>query len=210
MGDYRVKQERALKERAPTRKGIPGLRVWLACHAAVLSPLLREPPPRWQAAPQDWIPGAVPTYQADVVIGGRVAKTTREVTVYHRGQPLRVTAAMQDTMEAANWVPELRVCHQPPDTLPSDTRLHRLLVALLGIQVQVNAPLHAQLWEDHHHVSLCPASVHRGLGAHHGVDERPPPDRRLLAVGPNVAGPSRHRHPRGGRLLAFRRDPPPQ
>ena len=43
---------------------------------------------------------------------------------------------------------------QPPDTLPSDTRLHRLLVALLGIQVQVNAPLHAQLWDDHHHVSL--------------------------------------------------------
>ena len=83
-----------------------------------------------------------------------MAKTTREVTVYHRGQPLRVTAAMQDTMEAANWVPELRVCHQPPDTLPRDTRLHRLLVALLGIQVQVNAPLHAQLWEDHHHVSL--------------------------------------------------------
>ena len=83
-----------------------------------------------------------------------MAKTTQEVTVYHRGQPLRLSTAMQDTMEAANWVPELRVCHQPPDTLPSNTRLHRLLVALLGIQVQVNAPLHAQLWEDHHHVSL--------------------------------------------------------
>ena len=41
-----------------------------------------------------------------------------------------------------------------PDALPSDTRLHRLLVALLGVQVQVNAPLHAQLWDDHHHVSL--------------------------------------------------------
>ena len=158
-GDYHVKQERALKERAPTRKGIPGLRAWLTRHAAVLVPLLREPPPRWQAAPKDWILGAVPTYQADVVIGGRVAKTTRVVTVYHRGQPLRVTAAMQDTMEAANWVLEFRVCHQPPDTLPSDTRLHRLLVALLGIQVQVNAPLHAQLWEDHLHVSL--ARLHR-------------------------------------------------
>ena len=46
------------------------------------------------------------------------------------------------------------MCCQPPDTLPSDTRLHRLLVALLGVQVQVNAPLHAQLWDDHHHVSL--------------------------------------------------------
>ena len=57
-------------------------------------------------------------------------------------------------MEAKDWAPELRVCCQPPNTLPSDTRLHRLLVALLGIQVQVNAPLHAQLWDDHHHVSL--------------------------------------------------------
>ena len=73
-GDYRVKQDCALKERAPTRKGIPGLRAWLARHAAVLSPLLREPLPRWHAAPKDRIPGAVPTYQTDVVIGGQVAK----------------------------------------------------------------------------------------------------------------------------------------
>ena len=60
----------------------------------------------------------------------------------------------QGDMEAKDWTPELRVCYQPRDTLPSDTRLHRLLVALLGVQVQVNAPLHAQLWDDHHHVSL--------------------------------------------------------
>ena len=76
------------------------------------------------------------------------------VTIYHRGQPLRVTAALQDTMETAGWAPELRVCQQPPGTLPSDTRLHRLLVALLGIQVQVDAPLHAQLWGDHRQESL--------------------------------------------------------
>ena len=43
---------------------------------------------------------------------------------------------------------------QPPDALPSDTRLHRLLVALLGVQVVANAPLHAQLWDYHHHVSV--------------------------------------------------------
>ena len=49
--DYQVIGERALKERAPTRKGIPGLRAWLACHNAVLVPLLRAPTPRWQAAP---------------------------------------------------------------------------------------------------------------------------------------------------------------
>ena len=28
------------------------------------------------------------------------------------------------------------------------------LVALLGVQVQVNAPVHAQLWDDHQHASL--------------------------------------------------------
>ena len=140
-------------ERAPTRQGIPGLRAWLARHSAVLTPLLRAPPPRWQAAPKDWIPSAVPAYPAEAVIGGRVAKTTRMETVYHRGCAVKVTAAMKDTMEAENWAPELRVCYQPLDALPSDTRLH-LLVALLGVQVQVNAPLHAQLWDDHQNVSL--------------------------------------------------------
>ena len=83
-----------------------------------------------------------------------MAKTTRVETVYHGGHPIKVTTAMKDTMGAADWAPELRVCCQPPDTLRSDTRLHRLLVALLGVQVQVNAPLHAKLWDDQHHVSL--------------------------------------------------------
>ena len=83
-----------------------------------------------------------------------MAKTTRMETVYHGACPIKVTTAMKDTMEAKDWAPELRVCCQPPDALPSDTRLHRLLVALLGVQVRVNAPLHAQLWDDHHHVSL--------------------------------------------------------
>ena len=153
-GDHRIKGERALKERAPARKGIPGLRAWLARHSAVLAPLLRVLPPRWQAAPKEWIPSAVPAYPAEVVIGGRVAKTNRVENVYHGGYPVKVTIAMKDTMEAKDYAPELRVCCQPPDTLPSDTRLHHLLVALLGIQVQVNAPLHAQLWDDHQHVSL--------------------------------------------------------
>ena len=149
-----VLPERALKRRAPARKGIPGLRAWLTRHAAVRVPLLREPTPRWQAAPKDWIPRAVPTYQAEVIVGGRAAKTTRMETIYHRGQPLRMTAALQDTMETAGWASEPRVCQQPPGTLPSDTRLHRLLVALLDIQVQVDAPLHAQLWGDHRQESL--------------------------------------------------------
>ena len=83
-----------------------------------------------------------------------MAKTTRVETVYHRGCAVKVTTAMKDTMEAKDWTPELQVCCQPPNTLPSDTRLHRLLVALLGVQVQVNAPRHAQLWDDHQHASL--------------------------------------------------------
>ena len=60
------------------------------------------PPPRWQNAPKDWIPGAVPVHLEEVVIGGRVAKTTRMETVYHGGYPIKVTMAMKDTMEAAD------------------------------------------------------------------------------------------------------------
>ena len=132
---HRIKGERALRERVRARKGIPGLRAWLACHGAVLAPLLRVPPPRWQAAPKDWIPSAVPAYPAEVVIGGRVATTNRVETVYHGGYPVKVTTAVKNSMEAKDWTPELRVCCPPMDALLSDTRLHRLLVDLLGVQV---------------------------------------------------------------------------
>ena len=50
--DRRIKGERALKERAPARKGIPGLKAWLARHSAVLAPLLWVPPPRWHNTAQ--------------------------------------------------------------------------------------------------------------------------------------------------------------
>ena len=100
--DHRAAGERALKERAPTRKGIPGLRVWLARHDAVLVPLLRAPTPRWQVVPKDWVPSATPAYPAEAVIGERVAKTTKEETVYHRGYAVKVTTAMKDAMEAEN------------------------------------------------------------------------------------------------------------
>ena len=167
----------ALKERAPARKGIPGLCMWLACHGAVPVPLLRAPPPRWQVAPKDWIPGAVPEYLAEAVVRGRIAKTTKEETVYHRVHAPKVsTTAMKETMEAERSAPELRVCCQPPDAMPSDTRLHHLLVALLGVQVKVNAALHSRLLEDHQHVSL---EHHRVAVKAAGGD--------LLAVGTNVA-----------------------
>ena len=98
--DCQVAKERALKERGPTHKGIPGLRAWLARHNAVLVPLLRAPTPQWQAAPKDWIPSIVHAYSAEVVVGGRVAKTTKEETVYHRGCAVKVSTAMRDTIEA--------------------------------------------------------------------------------------------------------------
>ena len=62
--------------------------------------------------------------------------------MYHGEYPIKITTAMKDTMEADEWTPELRVCRHSLDTLPSDTRLHLLLVGLLGVQVQVNAPVH--------------------------------------------------------------------
>ena len=65
MGDlyttnHRVAGERALKERAPTRKGIRGLRAWLARYNAVLLPLPRACTPQWQAVQKDWMPGDGP------------------------------------------------------------------------------------------------------------------------------------------------------
>ena len=109
-----MKGERALEEREPARKGIPGLRAWLPRHGAVLAPLLRVPPPRWQAAPKDWILSAVPAYLADVVTGGRVAKTSRKETAYHGGYRIKVTTAIKDAMEAKDWAPELQGTCRPP------------------------------------------------------------------------------------------------
>ena len=100
-----------MKESALTCKGIPGLKAWLARHSAILVPILRAPTPRWQVAPKDWIPGVVPVYSAEAVIGERGAKTTKEETVHHRGCALKVSTAMKDTMEAEHWAPELRVCY---------------------------------------------------------------------------------------------------
>ena len=62
-----------------------------------------------------------------------MAKTTRQETVHHRGYAVKVITAMNNAMEAENLAPELGVCYEPPDTLPSDTRLHRLPVALLNV-----------------------------------------------------------------------------
>ena len=144
--DHGIKGERALKERVPARKGIPGLRAWLTRRSTVLAPLLRVPPPRWQAAPKDWTTvecsARVPCRSGDWRPGGQDHSGKDRVP---QGHAIKVTTSMKDTMEAKDWAPELRVCCQPPNTLPSDTRLCRLLVALVGVSVQVNGALHAQL-----------------------------------------------------------------
>ena len=64
-----------------------------------------------------------------------MAKTTNEETMHHKGCALTVSSAMKDTMEAERWAPKLRGCYQPADALPSDNRLHPLLVAFLSVQV---------------------------------------------------------------------------
>ena len=50
-------------------------------------------------------------------------------------------------MAVLGWCVVLPVCEKPRRDLPSDTRLHRLLVSLLDIQTQVEPPLHACLQE---------------------------------------------------------------
>ena len=43
-------------------------------------------------------------------------------------------------MATLGWAVVLPVCEQPTGNLPSDTRLHQLLVSLLDINVQVEPP----------------------------------------------------------------------
>ena len=58
-------------------------------------------------------------------------------------------------MTVLGWAVVLPVCEQPVQDLPSVTRLHRLLVGLLEVQVQVEPPLHACLHE-HLRVAMLP------------------------------------------------------
>ena len=113
--------------------------------------------------------------------------TTRVETVYNRGCAVKVTTAMKDTMEAKDWTPELRVCCQPPGTLPSDTRLHRLLVALLGPSAGQRAPTRPTMGRP----PACvpgPATERGGVGIHHRLAVRTTGG-RVLAMGPGIASP---------------------
>ena len=64
--------------------------------------------------------------------------------------------AMEDVMAMPGWAAVLAVSQQPRDDLPSDPRLHRLMVSILDIRVWLEAPL------------AC--VIARGLdSAHHGI-----------------------------------------
>ena len=97
---HRVVGEEALKERARTRKGICGLEASLARHNAVLVLVVSAPMPRWQAV--------VPTYLEEVVVGARVAKTTKDEIVYPKGYAAKVSTAMMDTIKAEHLVSKVR------------------------------------------------------------------------------------------------------
>ena len=94
------------------RSLVVALRALLLAHASFLQPMLQAPAPRWQQAPKDWLPGPAAQFRATAVIGGQVAKTTREAVVYQAGQAIKVTTALEVTMKAQGWTVALPVCQE--------------------------------------------------------------------------------------------------
>ena len=78
--------------------------------------------------------GPISPCQSMAVIGGSEPKTTQERAIYQHGCAVQLTTALEDVI--------LPVCEQPVGDSPIDTRL---LVSLLGINVQVEPPLQACL-----------------------------------------------------------------
>ena len=115
---------------------------WLRQHDAVLRPLVGAPAPRWQHAPKTWSPSPMWQATTTAIISEREAKTTRERVVYQWGRAIQATTVMEDVMVVMEWSVVLPVCEQPRQALPSNPRLHRLLVSLLDIRTQAEAPLH--------------------------------------------------------------------
>jgi hypothetical protein len=60
--------------------------------------------------PKDWLPGTVHQHWTSAVIGGWVAKTTKEVVVYQKGCIFKVTATLEATTNALGWTPALLTC----------------------------------------------------------------------------------------------------
>ena len=108
---------------------IRAIRDLLHRHPGTLHPLLDAPAPRWQQAPKGWKPGPIRPCQSEAVIGGQEAKTIWEWVVYQPGRAILLTTVMEDVMATLGWAMVLPRCEQPKNHLPSDTRLHRLLVS---------------------------------------------------------------------------------
>ena len=81
---------------------------------------------------QDWAPGPIHPSPTKAIIRGHEAKTTRERVVYQRRCVVQLTT-MEDVMAVLGWAVVLPVCELPNRDLPSNTRLHRLLVSLMDI-----------------------------------------------------------------------------
>ena len=82
----------------------------------------RRPPPNGKGHPKDRLLGTVHLYRTSAVIGGLVAKATKEVVVYQYGHAIKITpATTTNTWEGMLALPI--IC------------LTILLVALLGIQM---------------------------------------------------------------------------
>ena len=128
--------------------------------------------------------------------------------MYHQGYAVKVTTAMKDAMEAENWALELRVCCQPPDAAPSDTRLH----PLGGPSGCAGA---GECTSARPAVGSCAPALspgHGGTGAHNRLEVRAA-DNGALAVGGDVTCPPGcnnhnsaavavdcHRSSRGGKI----------
>ena len=129
---------------------------------------------RWQQAPKDWALGPIGPCHSEAVMGGREAKTTRERVACRQGHTVQLTMAMGDAMTTLGWAVVLPVCEQPMNDLPSDTCLHRLLVSVVDIHMQVELPLHACL-QEHLRVATLPQPQASGTEGPTMVWHRTPP-----------------------------------
>ena len=142
LGDFHdpggtLHSERDLHTRVPRGRTLHTIWDWLHWDREALHSVPEKPVPRWHQAPRDWTPGPISPCQSVAVIGDREAKTTREQVIYQRGCAVQLTTALEDVMATLWWAVVLPVCEQPTGDFPSDTCLHRLLVSLLDISVQV-------------------------------------------------------------------------
>ena len=142
----------------------------------------------------------MPAYPAEVVIGGRVAETTRIETVYHGGYFIKVTSAMKDWATPAIAMPACVVPVSTAATGPwrvaSTGRSWNQMTSGAGAcGGSVASPCYPAR-PTMGRLSPCVpglAAEGGGVGADHRVDVRTS-GTCLLAMSPGIAGPPGHRH----------------